>query len=101
MLLFEPFEAAVRWAINYTRLAFEIKEVLPTLKGQVRTVIKLLNLEEGSFEQFKQLINLRNKIAHVYWEVADISSLDLRAVRDAFEEFLSKLRAFVISEKLP
>jgi predicted nucleotidyltransferase len=101
MLLFEPFEAAVRWAINYARLAFEIEEVPPTLKGKVRTVIKLLNLEEGSFEQFKQLIDLRNKIAHVYWEVADISSLDLREVKDAFEEFSSKLKAFVISEKLP
>lgn len=99
-MLFEPLETIARRMTSYTRLYLNREEEPVTLRGQMEMTMEILNLDEETRERFNGIIELRNQLAHAYWEVAEISfPLDMKEMKGAFEKFADALRAFIASER--
>jgi len=99
-MLFEPLETIARRMTSYARLTLDIKEEPVTLREQMALTMEILGLDDETRERLKGIIELRNQLAHAYWEVAGIPfPLDMKEMKSAFEKFAEALRAFITAER--
>lgn len=99
-MLFEPMETIARRMTSYARLTLDIKEAPSSLREQMELTMEILELDDEIRERFNGIIELRNKLAHAYWEVARVSfPLDMKEMKGAFEKFAGELRVFIASER--
>lgn len=100
LMLFEPLETIARRMTSYARLYLNREEEPVTLREQMEMTMEILGLDDETRERFNGIIELRNQLAHAYWEVAGISfPLNMKEMKGAFEKFADALRAFIPTER--
>ncbi|HID64063.1 MAG TPA: nucleotidyltransferase domain-containing protein [Anaerolineae bacterium] len=99
-MLFEPLETIARRMTSYARLTLDIKEEPVTLREQMALTMEILKLDDETRDRFNGIIELRNKLAHAYWEITKVPfPLDMKEMREAFERLAGKVRGFIASER--
>lgn len=99
-MLLEPLETIARRMTSYARLYLNREEEPVTLRGQMEMTMEILDLDDETRERFNGIIELRNQLAHAYWEVARIPfPFKMGEMKEALGKFADALRVFIASER--
>jgi predicted nucleotidyltransferase len=99
-LVFQPLGTIAHRMANFCHLTKQVPT--PTdLKGQIRFLIEQLEIDPVAAEPLHKMTNIRNKVAHAYWNLTEqeLTDSELHSACALLKDLIQRLDSFITSAR--